>query len=428
VGVSQIKENSGRPGLEMIRISELWKRFRVYPKPRYWLYEKLSWKKKIYHQEVVALKDVSFSVEPGECLGIVGKNGAGKSTLLRILAGISPPTQGKIEVQGSIATLLELGSGFHPEFTGRENLRLNGMIAGFTAQELEEKVSEMIEFSELGSFIDLPVRTYSDGMYLRLGFSLAQALEPEIFLIDEALAVGDEYFRSKCLRRMREFKEKGTTLLIASHDLTMIRGLCDRAIYLKEGKLEKIGAVSQVLECYLEEIYQEAMGKKELELKPGEWKRRGSGEARIISVRVLNQEGVESRIFRTGERMSIEFEYQAFEPVKEPLFGINIFRTDGVLILSTNQECATLSGGLVSQKIENELGEEIPAGHKGKVSYQFQNLLLPGQYQVSVNIFQGKSGGALPVDEVFDALRFEVISPKVIDRGVFLNPASWKIS
>jgi len=428
MGIFQIKERDCRPGLRMIRVSGLWKQFRVYPKPRFWLYEKLSLKKKIYHQEIIALRDVSFSVEPGECLGIIGKNGAGKSTLLRVLAGISHPSKGEVEVQGRIATLLELGSGFHPEFTGRENLRLNGMIAGFTAQELEEKVSEMIEFSELGSFIDLPTRTYSDGMYLRLGFSLAQALEPEIFLIDEALAVGDEYFRSKCLRRMREFKEKGTTLLIASHDLTMIRGLCDRAIYLRAGRLEKIGAVNQVLECYLDEIYQEAMGKEELELKAGEWKRRGRGEARIISVRVLNQEGAESRIFRTGEQMSIEFEYQAFESVKEPLFGINIFRTDGVLVLSTNQECATLSGGLVAQKIENELGEEIPAGHKGKVSYQFQNLLLPGQYQVSVNIFKGKSGGALPVDEVFDALRFEVISSKVIDRGVFLNPASWKIS
>ena len=407
-----------------VKASELWKVFKVYTKPRHWLYERILLGKRKYHRQVVALRDVSFEVKKGECFGIVGRNGAGKTTLLKVLAGISPPTKGKIGILGRLATLLELGSGFHPEFTGRENLRLNGMIAGFSSKELDEKIQQMIEFSELGDFIDLPVRTYSDGMYLRLGFSLAQALEPDIFLIDEALAVGDEHFRSKCLRRMLEMKEQGKTLIIASHDLTMIRGLCERGIYLKEGRVSAQGAINDVLSAYLEDIYQEALGE---ERKEGEWKRRGTGEARVVSVKMKNSLGEEVYVFKTGEEVEIEFEYEVKKDISDLLFGINIFRSDGVLILSTNQECAQLASEF-GQKVEIDLPEKISAGHKGKVSYKFQNELLPARYQLSVNIFRGKSGACACVDEVFDVVRFEVQSPKVIDRGVFIPKASWKIS
>jgi len=414
----------------LVSVQNLTKRFRVYPRPRFWLYEKLSFEKKIYHIEVSALKDISFELSKGETLALIGKNGAGKSSLLRLLAGISYPDSGKIELQGKVGALLELGSGFHPEFIGRENLKLNGMIAGFSARELKNKIEEMIEFSELGSFIELPVRTYSDGMCLRLGFSLAQALEPDLFLIDEALAVGDEYFRGKCLRRMLELKEKGTAMVIASHDLTMVRGLCSKAIYLKQGEIQRMGPASEVVECYLEDIYLEAMGKKAFELSAPDkdWKRRGTGDARIIAVRMRNQSGKESDFFITGEELEIEFEYYSGQEVKEPLFGVNIFRSDGVLVISTNQECALFSGAEYNQRVENQLGRAIPGEHKGRVSYRFKNLLVPGRYQLSVNIFKGRSGACIPVDEVFDVIRFEVGVGRVIDRGVFINSASWRIS
>jgi ABC-type multidrug transport system ATPase subunit len=331
-----------------------------------------------------------------------------------------------VEITGKVASLLDLGSGFHPEFTGRENLRLNGMIAGFEAQELERKVEDMLKFSELGEFSEFPVRTYSDGMYLRLGFSLAQALAPDLFLIDEALAVGDEYFRSKCLRRMLEFKEQGVAMMIASHDLTMVRGLCDLAAYLEKGELRKIGPAGEVIESYLDGIYQEAMGS--VKIKPeGEWKRRGSGEAKIVSVRMRNGQGGEAAIFRTGEQIEIEFGYRADSEIKEPLFGVNVFRSDGVLVLSTNQECAAGPADEFGRRVENKLAGPIPARHSGVVTYQFQNPLLPGRYQLSVNIFSGKSGAALAVDEVFDVVRFEVGPGKIMDRGVFLNPCVWKI-
>ena len=209
----------------LLSVKHIKKNFRIYQRPQaLGCWRKSAWGKRVYHKDILALRGISFDLENGQCLGLIGKNGAGKTTLLRIVAGISPQSSGEIELDGKVSSLLELGSGFHPEFSGLENLKLNGMIAGFGASELEQKVQSMIEFSELGEFIDLPVRTYSDGMYLRLGFSLAQALEPDLFLIDEALAVGDEYFRGKCLRRMLEFKEQGKSMLIASHDLTMIRG------------------------------------------------------------------------------------------------------------------------------------------------------------------------------------------------------------
>jgi len=411
----------------LLSVQDIKKIFKVYPRPRHWLLEKASLGARRYHKQVIALAGVSFELEPGQCLGVIGKNGAGKSTLLRIIAGISPASAGSIECRGKLASLLELGSGFHPEFTGRENLRLNGMIAGFSAAELEQKVDSMAEFSELGDFIELPVRTYSDGMYLRLGFSLAQALEPDLFLIDEALAVGDEYFRSKCLRRMLEFKDRGKSMLIASHDLTMVRGLCDRAIYLKQGEAKKIGPASEVIECYLDEIYEEAMGERQAVPAANAWKRRGSGEAKIISVWMKNSSGQDTTVFRAGEDAQIGFAYQAEKELREPLFGINIFRSDGVLVLSANQECAN-AGEKFGAKLETGLTGPVPAGHAGKVSYEFKNLLLPARYQLSVNIFKGKPGACLPVDEVFDVLRFEVVPGKVMDRGVFLNPACWRIS
>jgi len=403
------------------------KSFNVYSRPRHWLFEKLSLGAKTYHKQVWALRGVSFDLEKGKCMGVIGKNGAGKSTLLKIIAGISAPSSGEVSIKGNVASLLELGSGFHPEFTGRENLRLNGMIAGFAASELDRKVEAMAEFSELGEFIDLPVRTYSDGMYLRLGFSMAQALEPDLFLIDEALAVGDEYFRGKCMRRMLEFKERGKSMLIASHDLSMVRGLCDCAIYLKDGEVKKSGAPGEVIESYLDEIYLEALGSQAQKLSAKEWKRRGSADALVVSVAMKNQDSKEARVFRIGEQVEIEFEYRVEKTLEQPLFGINIFRSDGVLVLSTNQECALVAGESFNQKVDASFSLPISAGYKGKVNYRFKNLLLAGRYQLSVNIFKGKSGACLPVDEVFDVVRFEVAEGEVMDRGVFVNAGEWRI-
>ena len=207
--------------------------------------------KKKNNTEFWALKDINFEVEKGETVGIIGRNGAGKSTLLKILSRITPPTEGRIEVRGCAAALLEVGTGFNPELTGRENIFLNGTIIGMSQKEIIEKFDKIVEFSEIGKFLDTPVKRYSSGMYVRLAFSIAAHLEPEILIVDEVLSVGDVGFRKKCFEFFQKLKEKGTAIIIVSHEIESIRKLCDRAMLLHEGKLVKIGKAKEVGNAYI---------------------------------------------------------------------------------------------------------------------------------------------------------------------------------
>ncbi|HEX8152337.1 MAG TPA: ABC transporter ATP-binding protein, partial [Thermoanaerobaculia bacterium] len=203
---------------------------------------------------VPALKDVSFSVFRGEAFGIIGRNGSGKSTLLKIISGILKPTSGRVAVNGRIAALIELGAGFHPEITGRENIYINGIMLGLTRREIEARYDRIVEFSGIGDFIDQPVKTYSSGMYVRLGFAVAVHVDPDILLIDEVLAVGDEEFSAKCVAKIQEMKYRGVTLLFVTHQLDQVRTLCDRALWLDHGQLEAIGDPMRVVDAYLQEV------------------------------------------------------------------------------------------------------------------------------------------------------------------------------
>jgi ABC-type polysaccharide/polyol phosphate transport system ATPase subunit len=414
-----------------IRVEGLSKVFRIYNRPRHRLFEMLTLREREYHREIKALEDVSLQVEPGQCLGIIGANGAGKSTLLRILAGISRPTAGDVSIRGRVSALLELNTGFHPEFTGRENIRINAAILGLPQDEMNKSINEIIAFSELEEFIDLPVRTYSSGMYLRLGFAVATAVDPDILLVDEALAVGDEYFRGKCMSRMREFRKANKTIVIVSHDLSMIRSLCDWAIFLDEGRLAREGKPSEAIEAYLNQIYRAAAaeaGASKGQLPEGVI-RRGPGDVEITAVRMLNAEGKPSTVFRTGESLTIEFDYLAHKACPEPLFGINIFRADGVLVVGTNQECTNYSSQVLRPgKDQGDHPMMIEEGHKGTARFIMeQNLLKEGSYELSVNIFQGKSGAHALVEELLGVMRFEILPGKFLDRGVFVHPGVWKI-
>jgi ABC-type polysaccharide/polyol phosphate transport system ATPase subunit len=414
-----------------IRADKVSKTFRVYSRPRHRLMEFFSAGNKTYHREVRALRDVSFEVEQGQCMGIIGANGAGKSTLLRILAGISPPTKGDVSIQGRVSALLELNAGFHPEFTGRENIRINAAILGIKSDEMDEKIQEIIDFSELDDFIDLPVRTYSTGMYMRLGFSIATVVDPDVLLVDEALAVGDEYFRGKCTRRMREFHRADKTILIVSHDLTLIRSLCDRAILLEGGRVVIDDKPSEAIEAYLDLIYRAAVA----ETREGRGKlpegvmRRGTGDVEITDVRMLNTDGEASTVFRTGEPLTIEFDYTAHKELPEPLIGINIFRADGVNVVGTNQECSNYSNKTLRPEMEpGDHPELIEAGHKGTARFHVEkNLLNEGSFELSVNIFQGKSGAHVLIEELLGVIRFQVLQGKFLDRGAFIFPGTWKI-
>ena len=243
----------------MIEAKNISKIYSVYNRPRHWLIEKVTGKK--MGKVVTALKDVNLVCEKGSCVGIVGTNGAGKSTLLRVLAGISEPTCGEVNIEGRLSAILELDSGFHPEFTGRENIKIGSKILGLSPDEAKEKEGNIIEFSGLEEFIDLPVRTYSSGMYLRLGFALATSVDPEVLLIDEALAVGDEWFRGKCVDRIKQIKKGGASIVIVSHDLTMVRALCDKAVLLDKGEVVDTGVPGDVINSYLAKIYTESARK-----------------------------------------------------------------------------------------------------------------------------------------------------------------------
>ena len=248
-----------------------------------------------------ALRDVSLTVEPGEAVGLVGRNGSGKTTLLRIVSGIIKPTSGRVEVGGRIASLLELGAGFHPDFTGRENVYLNGSIHGLSRARVREVMDEIVAFAELEQFIDLPVRTYSSGMYMRLGFSVAAHIQSDVLLLDEVFAVGDEQFQRKCFGKIAEFKNRGGTILFVSHDAQAVERLCDRAVLLRQGEVAFDGPTREAIAAYRRLLAADA-NPDELDAGLREW---GSGEARIVSAELLDDDGDERTQFAAGEPATV---------------------------------------------------------------------------------------------------------------------------
>jgi ABC-type polysaccharide/polyol phosphate transport system ATPase subunit len=300
-------------------------------------------------------------------VGIIGPNGAGKSTVLKLISRIIEPTSGRVEVNGRVSTLLELGAGFHPDLTGRENIYLNGSILGLSRKEIRQKFDSIVSFAELERFIDVPVKHYSSGMYVRLGFSVAIHIDPEILLIDEVLAVGDAAFQEKCLEKVEEMKGKGVTILLVSHDMNAVRNLCNRAIWLDYGMVRADGGPEEVVSRYLEGIT--ACEKSGFKLARG--RRWGSGEVEIIDVRFLDSEGKERGAFATGETLVIEMHYRALKRVERPVFGFAIYRSDGIHLTGPNTQFS---------------GYEIPwIEGEGKIEYRIERLpLLEGIYQVSI--------------------------------------------
>ncbi len=319
-------------------------------------------------EEFWALQDVSFTVEHGETVGIIGPNGAGKSTVLKLISRILEPTSGQIVVRGRVGALLELGAGFHPDLTGRENIYLNGSILGLSRAEIRRRLDDIIGFAELERFIDVPVRHYSSGMYVRLGFSVAVHTDPEILLVDEVLAVGDAAFQRKCLERINELRRAGVTVLFVSHSAETVRALCTRALWLENGRLVADDVAEAVVLRYLERSRD---GMEVIQTGSDE-RRWGTGRIRIIRVRLLDGEGQERQRFRTGEPLTVEIRYRAEERVERPVFGLAIHRSDGVHITGPNTRFA----GLEIPYVEGE----------GTVRYTVPALpLLEGLYFISVS-------------------------------------------
>lgn len=275
-----------------------------------------------------ALKDVSFSVQPGEVLGVIGRNGAGKSTLLKILSRVTEPTSGQVRIRGRVASLLEVGTGFHPELTGRENIYLNGAILGMTRAEITAKFDEIVDFSGVETFLDTPVKRYSSGMYVRLAFAVAAHLEPEVLIVDEVLAVGDAEFQKKCLGKMQDISGKGgRTVLFVSHNMAAVQTLCQRVMLLRSGAIEAIGPNEKVTQEYLHSSISETQ--KNLN---------SSGTRHIRSVRLTAKDGTERENFQVGDTIVFEVELFSDRPIDDPRFGLGICAPNGERIATLHTD------------------------------------------------------------------------------------------
>jgi ABC-type polysaccharide/polyol phosphate transport system ATPase subunit len=364
-------------------------------------------------EEFWALRDVSFAVKQGETVGIIGPNGAGKSTVLKLISRIIEPTSGRIEVNGRVGALLELGAGFHPDLTGRENVFLNGSILGLSRAEMRRKLDEIIAFAELERFIDVPVKHYSSGMYVRLGFSVAVHTDPEILLVDEVLAVGDQAFQAKCLQRIAQMREQGVTILFVSHGLDMVRRLCNLAIWLDEGQVQVIGPADQVAVDYLSRVWRDTNIRLLADGDAaGRGRRWGSGEAIVTKVEFRDGTGRPRRAFRTGDTFVVRIHYRAYQPVHNPAFGVAIYREDGSHVNGPN----TVQSGYGIDVIDGE----------GTVDYAIESLpLLPGRYEFTAAIYDYHS--VHPYDHQHRAYSFEVQAGAVAgEEGLVHIPCRWE--
>jgi ABC-type polysaccharide/polyol phosphate transport system ATPase subunit len=368
-----------------------------------------------------ALDGVSFEVPRGATFGVIGENGSGKSTLLKLLAGITKPTRGSLAVAGRISALIELGAGFHPEISGRENVAINGIMLGLTRREVDERFDEIVDFAELREFIDAPVKTYSSGMYMRLGFSVAIHVDPDVLLIDEVLAVGDEAFTRKCLDKIGEFHRRGKTIVLVTHSLGLVEKMCDETLWLRHGRKAGIGDPRRVVDAYLtyvaggEEalLAQAPAPAPEAETKPegyreGRW---GSREVEITRVRLVDDRGQERHVFASGEGVTLRLEVEARAEVEDFVFGVGIFTADGVSVYGTN----------------THIEDYVPrrAVGRGEVSLELSDLrLVEGTYLLDVAVHR-RDG--TPYDYHRGLHSFRVKS-RIKDVGVYRPPHRWSFT
>ncbi|NTV63265.1 MAG: ABC transporter ATP-binding protein [Oscillochloris sp.] len=334
-------------------------------------------------EEFWAVRDVSFSIEQGQSLGLVGHNGAGKSTILKLMTRILEPTSGIVRTNGRIAALLELGSGFHPELSGRENIFLYGSLMGLGRAEMQARLPEIIAFADIGDFIDTEIKHYSSGMYTRLGFAVATAVDPDILITDEVLAVGDESFQRKCMERIYHFRRVGKTIIFVSHALEVVRSLCDVAVWLNHGEMLASGQAGDVIDAYLADVNRQEQARlgAERALDPAadideSRFRRGSREIEIVRVQLLGAEDKERPAFHPHEPLTIRLHYRAQQPIENPVFGIGIHHENGVWLIGPNT-------GFDDVRIPQVEGE-------GYIDYRIPDLLLlAGNYRVSVAAVDG---------------------------------------
>ncbi|MCC9075709.1 ABC transporter ATP-binding protein [Litorilinea aerophila] len=412
-----------QPLIEVVNVSKRFRLQREYQRSFQDLFIRL-WKRQRSEVEYFwPLRDISLQIYPGDSIGILGQNGSGKSTLLKVITGVLPPTSGYVCTNGRIASLLELGAGFHPDLTGRENVFLNGSIYGMDRATIRRKLDQIIEFAELGDFIDTPVKHYSSGMYVRLGFSVAIHTSPDVLIIDEVLTVGDQIFQQKCLQRIYEMKAAGVAIVLVSHNLEDIRRLCDRAIWLQNGLVRADGPANDIVDDYLaytNELYyarrraeQAATTTKTQEdPTPSEQRRWGTHQAEIIRVELCNEQGKAVDQFQQGATLCVRIYYKCHERILRPTFGLAIYRQDGTHVNGPN----SVDEGYHIEAIEDY----------GMMEYRIDSLPLnPGRYELTVAIYNRNS--TIAIDHHHRMYPFEVLQPRGrAEEGVVHIPATWR--
>lgn len=399
-----------------IEVRNVTKSFKVYLDKGAQLKERLLFRKRSRYEERKVLRGISFDVKKGEAIGLIGHNGCGKSTTLKLLTRIMYPDEGTIKLKGRVSSLIELGAGFHPDMSGRENIYTNAAIFGLTKKEIDARIKDIVDFSELADFIDNPVRTYSSGMYMRLAFSVAINVDADVLLIDEILAVGDANFQTKCFNKLKEIKAQGTTIVIVSHALGQIEQICDRAIWIHEGLIKAEGPPKEIDLEYLDYMSRKMQEKNKSESDAEEvseeetGKRWGSGEVRIKKVRSFAADGSEQKTFRTGEDIRLSIDYTVKKPVKDAVFGFGVFDMNGIQCYGTNT------------RIDKQ--PDITISENGTAEILMKNVeLLAGEYNIDIAIEQGEG---IPIDYFRQAYRIQMISA-MGDVGVSRIEHTWKL-
>jgi ABC-type polysaccharide/polyol phosphate transport system ATPase subunit len=398
-----------------VEASGVSKRFRLYHERNQSLKAAFMRGGRAKFDEFWALQDVDLQIPVGKTFGLIGHNGSGKSTLLKCLAGILVPDRGSIAVHGRVSALLELGAGFHPELSGRDNVYLNGSILGMSKKQIDRQFDEIVDFAGLETFIDTPVKNYSSGMYVRLGFSVAINVDPEILMVDEVLAVGDESFQRKCMEKFADFRAQGRTVVIVSHALSTMRTMCDEVAWLDHGQLKGVGHPRDLVDEYVGGSHEDRVVDDGADPvgQPTRGARWGSGEVTISSVELLNA-GLPTSHVPTGAEVTFRIHWKADRPVREPVFGIAVHTLDGVHVTGPNTRDVDLATGTLEGA--GHLDLRVP-----------QLMLTPGTYELTAAVFDHS------VVHTFDhrdkLFRFDVVPGRPRDQyGVISLGGSWELA
>jgi ABC-type polysaccharide/polyol phosphate transport system ATPase subunit len=392
-----------------IIVENLAKKFRLYHEKNQYLKAAITKGRRSRYEDFWALREISFEVPAGQAFGVIGANGSGKSTLLKCLAGILVPDNGHIVATGKVAALLELGAGFHPDLSGRENISLNGAILGMTRAEIGRKFDEIVSFAGLEHFIDTPVKNYSSGMTVRLGFAVAINVEPEILIIDEVLAVGDAEFQQRCFQKIEQFRREGRTIIFVSHGLGQVAQFCDDAMWIEKGNIRSIGPAPKIVAEYTSSAYQA----EQAMISASPVDRWGSGEVQVTKVSISAADGVESLTLMSGQPFRVKIDYDILTPVLDLAIGITINHIHGFNVFSSSTKRRGIPLATNSDC--------------GSVEFTVDSLaILEGSFNLTIDLFGGVE--SLPFDHLDNAKLFTVIQEEIQDQGVVRLDGTWHSS